>query len=109
MLSAGFLRQRISVIKKASPVTYDSLGQPIESWVPHVSLWANVRFESGVESIRANRVVSEVKASIRIRPRNDITEDMRIMYKDYTFNILSKPLRDMHGEYMDLPVSTRES
>ena len=105
-MDAGTLRQRVTIQSKT--ITEDSLGQPIETWTDLVTLWANVKFENGAEYNRANRESNEVLASVRVRRRNDITHEMRVVYQNYLFNIISQPLLDSKGEFMDLPVSTRE-
>ena len=47
----------------------DALGQPAQSWLDFATLWADVRFVSGIETIKAGREISTSRASVRIRRR----------------------------------------
>jgi len=72
----------------------DSVGQPIESWIDLPAVWAHVKFQSGTEAIRANAETSVVKASIRIRVRQDVDASMRVKFKQWVFEIKAPPLPD---------------
>ena len=98
---ASKLTHYITVQQKQK--TEDALGQTIETWVDYASMWANVKFESGAEFNRANRESSEVVASVRVRYREDITTEMRVMFKGKVYNLYSQPLPDNFKEYIDLP------
>lgn len=89
-------------------IVKDALGQSIETWVDFASMWANVKFQSGSEFNRANRESSEVVASVRVRYREDITTEMRVMFKGKVYNLYSQPLPDNFKEYVDFPVTSRE-
>lgn len=41
------------------------------------TVWADIRFQTGSEAVRADEPVSVAKASIRIRRRSDVAADMR--------------------------------
>lgn len=56
----------------------DDVGQPETGWTTVASVWADVRTQGGLESIRSGAEVSTVRASIRIRYRTDITAAMRV-------------------------------
>lgn len=72
----------------------DSIGQPIESWIDLPPVWSHVKFQTGAEAIRANADVSTVKASIRIRARQDVDAGMRVKFKQWVFELKSPPLPD---------------
>lgn len=72
----------------------DSIGQPIEAWADLPPVWAHVKFQTGAEAIRANAETSVVKASIRIRARQDVDAGMRVKFKSWVFEIKSPPLPD---------------
>lgn len=72
----------------------DAVGQPLNDWVPLPDIWADVRFQTGAEVLRANAETSIVKASIRIRARDDIDSNWRVKYKKWTFEIKGDPLPD---------------
>jgi SPP1 family predicted phage head-tail adaptor len=58
------------VVIKAPPTGQDALGQPTGDWTTFATVWANVRYLSGTESIKAGADTSTAKASIRIRYRD---------------------------------------
>ena len=79
-LDAGLLRSRITIQQRAAGT--DSLGQPLTTWEDVATVWADIRTQSGLSSLRSERVVadqtaSETAYSIRIRWRNAITAAMR--------------------------------
>jgi SPP1 family predicted phage head-tail adaptor len=74
-MSAGKLNQRVT-LRGLSGGT-DALGQPSQTWVDVTTTWADVRFVSGIETIKAGREISTSRASVRIRRRSGITRQMR--------------------------------
>ena len=79
------MKHRIKLMRRADGV--DSVGQPSKGWILASEIWADVRFQSGAEVMRAGAEASVVKASIRIRARPDVDATMRAAYKDLTFDI----------------------
>lgn len=79
----------------------DSWGQPIDTWTDVASVWADVRPLSGLESIKADAPTSEVRASIRIRWRTDITAAMRVLH-DATLYEIEAVLPGSTREHVDL-------
>jgi len=77
---------RLVVIQEPS-TSQDAAGQPVATWTTVVTVWANIRHLSGVESIKANADTSIVKASIRIRRRTNITSAMRVVHGTDTYEI----------------------
>ena len=99
-LRAGDLRDRVVIQQKTSGT--DAWGAPLpEAWADYASLWSNIRFLSGTETITAGADTSIVKASIRIRWRTDITEGMRVVHGAQTFDI-EAVLYGQRREYVDL-------
>lgn len=99
-LRAGQLRDRVVIQRKTQGT--DSWGAPLpEAWADYASLWSNIRFLSGTESIKAGADTSIVKASIRIRWRTDITAGMRVVHGAQTFDI-EAVLYGQRREYVDL-------
>lgn len=79
------LNQRITLLRRATGV--DSLNQPIDTWAALPDLFADVRFQSGMETLRAGAEVSVLRASIRVRARADIDSGMRARYLNTDFDI----------------------
>lgn len=65
------------------------LEQESEVWNDVFSCWANVNPISGREYYQAETVNSDLTHRIRLRYRKGITPDMRILYKDRIFYIVS--------------------
>jgi len=97
-MSAGQLRNRVSLQSQVS--TQDDLGQPSTSWLTIATLWADVRFLSGVESIKSGTDASLARASIRIR-RRAVDAGQRIVFGDTVFEIKSV-LPDQKRVFVDL-------
>jgi SPP1 family predicted phage head-tail adaptor len=72
--------------------TQDEAGQPVPGWVPLIAsgdgkVWANIKQLSGVETIKADAPTSEVKVSIRIRYRTDVTAAMQVVHGSTAYEI----------------------
>lgn len=99
-MQAGQLRDRITIQRKTAGT--DAWGAPLpEAWADYASLWSNIRFLSGTESIKAGADTSIVKASIRIRWRQDVTAGMRIVAGAAVYDI-EAVLPGQRREYVDL-------
>lgn len=84
----GPLRHRITIQAKTQGV--DEYGGPIaESWADYAEVWASLYSKDGIEVFESQQVQSERKEIITIRYRNDITEEMRVMYEGKIYNIIS--------------------
>jgi SPP1 family predicted phage head-tail adaptor len=70
------------------------------------SIPASVEFLSARDLVAAQSVHSAVKARISIRYRDDISSDMRIIYRGKFYNIEGLlPDKESGLEYITLPVS----
>lgn len=76
-MNAGNLNSLVTI--QAPQAGQDAIGQPLAGWVTLAQVWADVRHGSGMEAVKAGAAVSEVKASIRIRRRTDVTSAMRVL------------------------------
>ena len=74
-MSAGKLNHRITL--SGLTAGSDALGQPAQSWLDFATLWADVRFVSGIETIKAGREISTSRASVRIRSISGLDRQMR--------------------------------
>ena len=101
-MKAGMLNSRVTLQTLATGT--DAIGQPVTTWADFASVWANIRYLSGIETVKADAQTSVVKASIRIRRRTDITSAMRVVFGTTTFQI-NVVLPDEQGrEHIDLSV-----
>lgn len=78
MRAAG---KRNKLVKIQQPgTTQDEIGQPVPGWVDVAQVWANIKHQSGAESIRSDKDTSIVKASIQIQKRSGLNAGMRVLY-----------------------------
>lgn len=99
-MRAGPLNTRIVVQRQST--TPDGIGQPVLTWTTFATLWADVKQNSGMSMVRVDADISIVRASIRIRYRNDITSAMRVLAGTTVYQIQAV-LPDTAGkQYTDL-------
>lgn len=96
-MSAGQLRHLVEL--QSQVATQDELGQPSTSWLTTASVWADIRYQSGLSSIKSGADVSVVKVSIRMRHRA-VNAGQRITHDGVAFNIESV-LPDARRAYVD--------
>jgi phage head-tail adaptor, putative, SPP1 family len=85
----------------------DEAGQPVQTWANLITegdgkVAANVRYLSGVETIKANASTSVAKASILIRRRVNVTAAMRVVLDTTTFEIKTVLPDEVSKIYMTL-------
>ncbi|HWU68670.1 MAG TPA: phage head closure protein [Stenotrophobium sp.] len=90
-LNVGTLNRKITIQSLQSG--QDAAGQPINTWADVATVWANVKGETGMASIRKTLPRDGVAMSLdaysfRIRFRADITAGMRVLYQGTAFDIL---------------------
>ena len=85
-MGAGKLNHRITLSGLSTGT--DDLGQPLQSWVDFAAVWADVRFVSGIETIKAGREISTSRASVRIRRRANVSRQMRARIDGVEYDIL---------------------
>lgn len=107
-LQAQKLNRRITIQRKVGG--QDSLGQPVDQWVDVCKLWAHIKTISGSgfvnqEFYDGGKEVSRTTASIRVRKRDGITPDMRVLHQGqvYEVRVVLPDLQD--NRYMDLGVA----
>lgn len=83
-MNAGKLRDRVTLQARQSGA--DAWGQPIEDWADVATLWAHVRFLSGVEAVKAGAETASATASVRIRPCA-VTTAHRLMIAGKSYDI----------------------
>ncbi len=98
-MGAGKLNHRITLSGLSSGT--DELGQPLQSWVDFATVWADVRFVSGIETIKAGRESSTSRASVRIRRRSGVDVSMRARIGSVDYEIIDI-IPDIKRVYMTL-------
>ena len=103
-MKAGSLKRRIVIERRESGQSAN--GEPLQVWVEHDRVWANIRNLNGREFAAAGAELSKITTSIRIRRRRDLTAAMRIVHGADIYNIEAVlPDEDKH-EFVDLACST---
>ena len=96
-MKAGQLRHRVTLQSRVD--TVDDIGQPSTSWLTTATVWADVRYLSGLSAIKSGADVSLSKCSVRMRHRA-INAGQRIVYGNEVFEI-DAVLPDGRKEFID--------
>lgn len=94
------LNHRIQLLKRAAG--RDAANQRAKGWEVARPLWSNVKFQTGVEVMRADADVSIVKCSIRIRARRDVDASMGARYQGVDYEIKAVLPDSADRDYMFL-------
>ena len=101
---AGQLKNKVTIQAKTD--TVDAIGQPINTWVDVATVWADIRYLSGLESIKSDADVSIAKVSIRVRYRADIKPSMRVVCEGVIYHI--KAVLPYGKVYIDLACEVQQ-
>lgn len=85
MINAGELKNLITIEKPVE--TEGDYGETIKTWEQHCQCWSNIQNLRGDEYWAAKASESEATGEIKIRYRDDITEDMRVKFNSRVFEI----------------------
>lgn len=99
-MQAGRLKNRIVIQQQSA--TQDEVGQPVNTWTTYITVWGNILHQKGIEAIKADHVISTLRASIRVRYKAGITTSMRVSYASKIYQILSIVPDAENKDYMDL-------
>lgn len=100
-MQAGNLRHRVT-IQRQTEGAVDSLGEPACTWEPvAIDIWASVEPLSGKAFMDAKQAQSEVSHRVRLRYRDGITADMRVIHSGRRLHIdavlnIGERNREMH-------------
>ena len=99
-MDIGRLNKRITIQQKSS--TYDDAGQQVESWNTFATVWADIKHNSGIETIKSDAIASSVKSSIRIRYLVGVNAGMRVNYSGLQYEITAVLPHVNEKRYVDL-------
>lgn len=104
-MDVGSLNRRIEVWHKVKRI--NSLNQTIYEYVPFKGIWASIVPQTGKAfAAQAGTVAAEITHKIIIRHRNDLSNDMYIMYKGTRYDI--KFILDPYMARKNLELSVTE-
>ncbi len=102
MLSASSdmaaLNHRISLQRRAEGA--DALGQPVTTWSELAQVWADIRHMTGLQAIKADAQLSTVRASVRVRTRNDLAAGLRVVHGATVYEV--RAVLKVNADLMDL-------
>lgn len=99
-MQAGSLNNRIIVQSQTGGT--DALGQPVDTWTDTHSLWANIKYQNGSQSIKSGADTSIVQVSIRIRRKYGVNAGMRVLYGSTVYQIDAVLHDEKDKQYTDL-------
>lgn len=86
-MRAGELDRRITIASFTE--SQNAYGEPVKTWNTLATVWANVKPASGREFFNSNQRVAEVDTIFKIRYRDDVTPQMRVLYNGSIYDIKS--------------------
>lgn len=101
-MRAGSLKDLVSLQQPGE--VQDEIGQPIPGWIEVAKIWVNIRFLSGIETVKAGAPTSIAKGSIQARKRAGLNPAMRIVDADGVDYRFQSILPDkQHRDRVNLP------
>ena len=76
----GALKHQLALQRRKTG--QDAAGQPVEQWVEVARPWADIRYLSGTEAIKAQASADVARVSIQIRRRPGVAAGMRLVGRD---------------------------
>ena len=86
-MNPGDFDQRITIQNVTESV--DTFGQRVQAFSTLANVWAKVEEKSGSEGETSDQIIATRKVQFLIRWRNDINEQMRILYRGQIYEIES--------------------
>lgn len=85
-MKAGPLNKLIAIRSRVSGE--DEAGQPVDTWTPLASVWADIRGATGMGTIRSPLEGVELNAySFRIRYRTDVDAADRVVFGGQNYDV----------------------
>lgn len=105
-MDIGKLRHRLKIYNKGT-ITRNGTGEEIPAYDALVAtVWGAVEPLSGREFLEATQVQADVTFRIRIRYRNDLRPEMRVVEGSHTYQI--EAVLDQFGERKELHLMCHE-
>ena len=89
-MNPGLLNRQVIIQKRT--VTQNSYGEETKTYSTLATVWANIQIGSGREFFGAQKVNSELSGIIKIRYKEGLTSDMRVVYNGTTYDLVSPPI-----------------
>lgn len=97
---AGTLKNWITIQQRTD--VQNEIGEMVPGWMDAWTVKADVRYLSGMESIKSSAPVSVIKASVRVRRGIEVAANMRILDGARILDIKAVLPGGQQSEYLDL-------
>lgn len=94
-------RNRLVTIQQPG-TAQDELGQPIPGWSDLASVFAEIRYLNGMETIKAGAEAAVRNVSMRINYRTDVSAAMRVSHGTTVFQVKSVQPDEVNRKHVDL-------
>lgn len=99
-MRAGLLRHRVTIQDKTA--VQDGYGEETLTWSTYAERWASVEPLQGREFLEGKALAAEVTVRIRLRFVSGAAPEMRVVYGEHTYEIVSVIDVDLRGVEMVL-------
>lgn len=104
-MNSGSLRHRVTI--QSLTKTSDGTGGFTETWTDAATVWAEVTPLKGFERYAAQQIRAQLSYRVRLRFRNDVTSDMRLIHKGKILTI--QAVINVNGRNRELELLCSES
>lgn len=82
---AGLRDRQITILKRT--ISYNDLGEPVETWTPQGVAWAQVQYKNTEEGVDAGSKRAAKMTCFKIVYRTDLSESDRIRFDELDYQI----------------------
>lgn len=100
MMDPGQLRDRVTIQRDSGTSGDGGAYEP--TWIEVAQVWANVRPLTVRESLVAQQTASRVNYVVTIRYRQDVSAEMRLVWRGASMNILGVTNPDQHRAFLEI-------
>lgn len=104
-MRAGTLRERVELVW-FQPTDGGEWGQPHGTWTTWATVWANVTATGGGEIVKDDAPQASTTYTVRMRYRDDVTAEDRLVRRGKTLEIVS--VIDPDGRRRELLIQAME-
>lgn len=82
---AGLRDRQIVILRRT--LSYNDMGEPVETWTETATAWAHVQYKTTDESMNAGATRAEKTICFRVLYRTDILESDRVRFDGLSYQI----------------------
>lgn len=86
-MRAGWMRHRVALQRKTSSIS--AIGEPVDTWATHATVWASVEPQRAREYVAAQSEQAQGAWIIKMRWRGDVNRGQRALWNGHTLEIES--------------------